>query len=55
MSADDICSFCVKRAENMKKIAGLVDELAKKSPDGKKPGWAHKEETLGERLQSFSR
>ena len=42
------CSFCAKRAENMKKVAGLVDELGKKSPDGKKPGWAHKEETLGE-------
>ena len=48
MSADGTCTSCVKRAENMKKVAGLVDELAKKSPDGKKPGWAHKEETLGE-------
>jgi hypothetical protein len=48
MPKDGVCSFCAKRAENMKKVAGLVDELAKKSPDGKKPGWAHKEETLGE-------
>ena len=48
MSADGTCTSCAKRAENMKKVAGLVDELAKKSPDGKKPGWAHKEETLGE-------
>ena len=48
MPKGGVCSFCAKRAENMKKVAGLVDELAKKSPDGKKPGWAHKEETLGE-------
>ena len=47
MTADDTCSFCAKRAANMKKVGGLVDELDKKSPDGKHPGWSHKEESLG--------
>ena len=48
MPKDGVCSFCSKRAQRMKKIGGLVDELGKKSPDGKHPAWSHKEETLGE-------
>jgi len=48
MPKDGVCSFCARRAENMKKVGGLVDELGKKSPDGKHPAWKHKEETLGE-------
>lgn len=47
MPKEGVCSFCAKRAENMKKVAGLVDELDKKSPDGKHPGWKHREESLG--------
>ena len=34
-------------AEASTKVGGLVDELSKRSPDGKHPGWSHREESLG--------
>jgi len=48
MTKDNICTHCSKLASNKMAVNNLVDELSKKSPDGKHPGWSHKEESLGD-------